>query len=263
MEAEFTTKKVTFEQAKVYLEPSNWQYPGSLWCLMNKYDSRPDNSWLYHETVSTDCGSTTPLWSVSTNLQFWFSHPTPNEARVEYDFASPPGVGADIEIDEGSLRVIKLPDNSVHVKTTKRVRFAGNFDGPGLAMFMCAIGYSTILQDTVLSVSTHGTPDPFPLPSPQGATMTPPQPFTKASGADTLDSLVAEAAAFAEVQLKEAAATCTSSLAKVQSGTYTVENAWADGLKLWAAGLAGLSKSFDLGTRAAQVVSHKPADGGD
>jgi hypothetical protein len=266
MEAEFTTKSVTFEEAKVYLQPTNWQYEGSLWCLMKTYDSRPPNSWLYNETVSTDCGSTSPAWTVSTKLQFWFSHPTPNEARVEYDFAHPPVVGSDIEIDEGSLRIMKLADNSVHVKTTKRVRFAGNFDGPGLAMFMCASGYSTILQDTVLSVARSKNPDPFPIPAPQGGTMSPPQDFSTTSSSsaptsDTLDSLISEGTAFAEAQVKDLTATCTSSLAKVQDGTYTVESAWADGLKLWASGLAGLGKAFDLGTRAAKVVIKEPDDG--
>jgi hypothetical protein len=185
---------------------------------------------------------------------------------VEYDFAHPPVVGSDIEIDEGSLRIMKLADNSVHVKTTKRVRFAGNFDGPGLAMFMCASGYSTILQDTVLSVARSKNPDPFPIPAPQGGTMSPPQDFSTTSSSsaptsDTLDSLISEGTAFAEAQVKDLTATCTSSLAKVQDGTYTVESAWADGLKLWASGLAGLGKAFDLGTRAAKVVIKEPDDG--
>jgi len=266
MEAEFTTQSLTFEEAKVYLEPANWQYPGSLWCRMEGYDSPQPNSRLYHETVSTACESTSPAWTVSTDLQFWFSHPTPTEARAEYDFA--PGLpvpGSDIEIDEGSLRIIKLPDGSVNVKTTKRVRFAGSFDGPGLAMFMCASGYSTILEDVVFSVAKAAKPQPFPVTAPPGAGMSPPAksktPKTPpGSGGDTLDSLIAEAAALAESYAKDVAATCTASLTQVQAGTYKVENAWADGIKIWSSYLTGMGKALDLGTRTAKVVAKQTTE---
>jgi hypothetical protein len=262
MEAEFTTKDIDFAAAKSYLVPSNWYYPGSLWCQMQEYNKSPDaTSAMYHETVSTDCASKSPTWSVSTDLQFWFSHPYTNEARAEYDLASPPVAGSDIEIDEGSLRVIELPDGSVNVKTTKRVRFAGSFDGPGLAMFMCASGYSTALEDVVFTVSKSSNPEPFPVPTPQGGTMTPPQSFktTKAGpGTDTWESLISEATAMADSYAKEVAATCTASLAQVQAGTYKVENAWADGIKIWASYLGGVSKVLDLGTRAAKVAAQKP-----
>lgn len=261
MEAEFTTDKFTFDEAKAYLRPTNWKYDGSLWCRMEEYDWPAPNTALYHETVSTDCSSSTPLWTVSTDLQFWFSHPAPNEARAEYDFV--PGLpiaGSDIEVDEGSLRIIELPDGSVNVKTTKRVRFAGNFDGPGLAMFMCATGYSTALEDVVFTVSESGTPDPFPVPAPQGGTMSPPQKTKSTTGDDTFETLVAEATAFADSQLKEVAATCTASLTKVQAGTYSVEHAWSDGLKLWSSWVTGMGKALDLGTRAAKVVAQQSAD---
>ena len=92
LEAEFITEKneVSFEEAKNYLEPSNWVYPGSLWCRMEKVEPPlPSSSWVYHETVATSCPPTSAWWTVSTDLRFWFSHPTVNEARVEYDF--PPG----------------------------------------------------------------------------------------------------------------------------------------------------------------------------
>lgn len=267
MEAEFTTKDITFAAAKNYLEPSNWHYSGSLWCCMDKDPGKPPapNSAIYHETVSTDCGSTSPAWKVSTDLQFWFSHPYVNEARAEYDLAAPPVVGSDIEIDEGSLRIIELPDGSVNVKTTKRVRFAGSFDGPGLAMFMCASGYSTVLEDVVFSVAKSTNPEPFPIPAPQGGTMAPPQGFktTKAStgtGGDTWESLIGEATALADTYAKDVAATCTASMAQVQAGTYKVENAWADGIKIWSSYLAGMGKALDLGTRAAKVATQKPAD---
>jgi hypothetical protein len=266
MEAEFTTKDITFAAAKNYLEPSNWQYPGSLWCQMEQYQESADSTTaMFHETVSTDCGAASPAWTVSTDLQFWFSHPYTNEARAEYDLAEPPVVGSDIEIDEGSLRMIELADGSVHVITTKRVRFAGSFDGPGLALFMCASGYSSVLEDVVFSVAKASIPKPFPIPAPQGGTVTPPQSFKTPSDpagseGDTWESLIGEATTLAGAYAKDVAAICTTSMDQAKKGTYKVENVWADGIKIWSSYLSGMGKALDLGTRAAKVATQKPAD---
>ncbi|MFL6088584.1 MAG: hypothetical protein ACJ71Z_00385 [Aeromicrobium sp.] len=269
MEAGFVTKKLTFEQAKVYLEPSNWQYPGSFWCRMERGAAVGADSWIYHETVATSCPPSTAAWTVSTDLQFWFSHPVVNEARVEYDF--PPGLPtprSDIEIDEGSLRIVELPDTSIEVTTTKRVRFAGSFDGAGLSMLMCATGYSSKLEDVIFSVATTPTSktNPFPVPAPkggprQGGTVTTQPNANKGTGANTskagesLEDIAKDAAAFVESSLKDVAATCTSSMQSIQKGTYKVEDAWADGIKMWSKYTAGLTKALDLSTRAAKVVA--------
>lgn len=278
LEAEFVTDAVTFADAKRYLEPANWQFPGSLWCRMEKADLLGPNSWRYHETVSTDCSSANPAWTVSTDLQFWFSHPTATEARVEYDF--PPGLPtpySDIEVDEGSLRVIGLPDGRVQVITTKRVRFAGAFDGAGLAMFMCAIGYSTALEDLVFSVAAAPTAStqPFPVAAPQGGTMSPnatqgsagtsnPKANAKATAesgyVESLDDIAAEAGKLVASYLTDYAAICTKSMASIQGGTYKVEDAWSDGITLWTKYVDGMSKALDLGVRTAKAAAPKPAN---
>lgn len=284
LEAEFTTNKVTFADAKRYLEPANWKFPGSLWCRMER---DPDNSllgppgvttWVYHETVSTSCGSSSPVWTVSADLQFWFSHPTAHEARVEYDFApGQPTALSDIEIDEGSLRIIELSDGRVHVVTTKRVRFAGAFDGAGLAMFMCATGYSTILEDMVFSVAKTPGTQPFPVTAPQGGTMSP-SPTANQGGkgtsntkantnpesgeAESLEDLAAEAGSLFASYLKDYAEICTKSMASIQGGTYKVEDAWSDGITLWTKYLSGMGKALDLGTRAAKATAKNPPQSG-
>ena len=275
LESEFITAEVTFDQAKHFLQPTNWRFPGSFWCRMEKDNSLGPNSWLFHETVATSCPASSADWTVSTDLQFWFSHPTPAEARAEYDLPGPPG--PDIEIDEGSLRVIELPDGSVNVKTTKRVRFAGSFDGAGLAMFMCASGYSTVLEDLVLSIATgqHSVtnPDPFPVPAPQGGPVNPPTNAKKTAGSanagaqagedmdtETLDEIVKETADFIESYLKDYTDMFTSSLQQIQANNYKVENAWADGLKMWSMYMSGLGKALDLGTRSVKAAAKKPAD---
>jgi hypothetical protein len=284
LEAEFTTDAATFADVKRYLEPANWQFPGSLWCRMER---DPDNSllgpdgvttWVYHETVSTSCGSPSAAWTVSTDLQFWFSHPTATEARVEYDLA--PGLPtpySDIEIDEGSLRVIELPNGHVRVVTTKRVRFAGAFDGAGLAMFMCAIGYSTILQDMVLSVADKpiGSTQPFPVAAPQGGFMSPDanqgakgtsntsanaksNPDPASGEPESLQDLAAEAGKLFASYLKDYADICTKSMASIQAGTYKVEDVWADGITLWTKYASGMGTALDLGSRTARAAAKKP-----
>jgi hypothetical protein len=278
LESEFITDEVTFEDAKRYLEPSNWQFPGSLWCRMEKSDSLGPNSWLYHETVSTSCPPAPGGWAVSTDLQFWFSHPTPAEARAEYDLG--PGLPeplSDIEIDEGSLRIIELPGGSVHVKTTKRVRFAGSFDGAGLVMFMCASGYSTMLEDMVLSVAAgqHSAtnPNPFPVQAPQGGPVSSPTNPKKTAGSanagaqsgddmdtETLDAIVKETAEFIESYLNDYTEMYTSSLELIQANNYKVEDAWADGIKMWSMYMSGLGKALDLGTRTVKASAKKPTD---
>lgn len=282
LEAEFTTDQLRFEDARNYLEPANWQFPGSLWCRMQKDTSLGKNSWLYHETVATSCPPTPGGWSVSTDLQFWFSHPTPSEARAEYDLAPGlPDALSDIEIDEGSLRVIELPDGRVNVKTTKRVRFAGSFDGAGLAMFMCASGYSTVLEDMVFSVASRpvGNAQAFSVQAPPGGAMNDPKIAKKAAasttqpapqysttttppggGADSLDAIADDTAAFVGSYLKDVTATYSASVASIQAGTYKVEDVWADGIKLWSSYMSGLGKAFELGTRTAKVYQPKPTD---
>lgn len=272
LEAEFTAPDLPFEKAKNYLEPSNWVYPGSLWCRMEKVDPplSPD-SWVYHETVATSCPPTSAWWTVSTDLRFWFSHPTVNEARIEYDF--PPGwpmPTSDIEIDEGSLRVIGLSGGGVRVITTKRVRFAGAFDGAGLAMFMCATGYTSALEDMVFSVVGSPNIQPFPVESPQGGTVSP-QPNAKKTSSSSyatttppetepLDDIVKEATDFVASQVKVFAETCTTSLKQIQDGNYKVENAWADGIKMWSSWVSGMTKALDLSTRAVKSAAPKPTD---
>jgi hypothetical protein len=262
LEAGFTTKDITFAQAKQFLEPSNWVYPGSFWCEMTRDPKQlPSGSWVYHETVATSCPPTTALWSVSTDLQFWFSHPTPNEARIEYDLA--PGLPtslSDIEIDEGSLRVIELPTKDVQVVTTKRVRFTDAFDGAGLSMFLCATGYSSILEDVVFTIAKapSAKSQPFPVAAPQGGPMTPPPNPTVP---DTLESLATEAAEFAAKCVKDCADIGKASLESMQKGTYKVENAWADGIKLWTMSIGSMAKALDVSTRAAKVVAQSSSDG--
>lgn len=288
LKSEFITDQISFEDAKLFLEPTNWQYPGSFWCRMERVEPALEpNSWLYHETVATSSPPETATWTVSTDLQFWFSHPTAKEARAEYDFG--PGLPtalSDIEVDEGSLRIIELPDQRVHVKTTKRVRFAGSFDGAGLAMFMCATGYSTVLEDLVFTVSSAGTANsrPFPVPAPVGGAMPDPQfakkttakkaaakataskttpggqqSTTPPSGADSLEAIAADTAKFVSTVLTDVTATSTKSLGAIQSGSYKVEDAWSDGISLWANYLNGLGKMFELGTRTAKVIAQNPA----
>lgn len=72
---------------------------------------------------------------------------------------------------------------------------------------------------------------------------------------ETLDDIAADAAKHFEAYLKDSAASCTSSMQKIQAGTYKVEDAWADGIKMWTTYMSGLGKALDLGTRTAKTLA--------
>ena len=137
------------------------------------------------------------------------------------------------------------------------MRFAGAFDGAGLAMFMCATGYSTVLEDMVFSVakspnrrshfhshlpgSSHeSTPIVKKTAKNAGESCYGAKAGSGKTGSgESLEDVVKEAAAFVATCLKDCADTCTSSLKQVQKGNYKVEDAWSDGIKLWSTYVAG------------------------
>jgi hypothetical protein len=268
IEANFTTSDITFEQALAYLEPENWPDASDLWCVMEKQPQAvATDSWLYNETVSTGCLDSHPLWIVSTTLQFWFSYPDPDRARLEYDLAAPPGDLDDIEVDEGSLEVVRV-GNGCRLNTTKRVRFAGSMDGAWLAMWMCATGYGGILEDVVTTAAKNSakpTSKPFPIKKPKKGV--PPVTKAKKSTAageaggeysnsdETLDDVMDEGVSLAKEFLEDVNEATQAAYAKVATGQYGIEDAWANGIGMWAAYMKGLGKLADLGMRAAKAYA--------
>ena len=81
-----------------------------------------------------------------------------------------------------------------------------------------------------------------------------------AAKAETLDDVVKDVTAFVASYVKDYTDTCTSSLAKIQGGSYKVEDAWADAVKMWSTYMSGMTKALDLGTRTAKTLAKPPAE---
>jgi hypothetical protein len=251
IEAGFITDELSFDEAKRYLEPGNWQFPGSIWIRMERAEQLGTASWRYHETVRAPEPMTAGTDTLSTDLQFWFSHPTSDEARLEYDLA--PGLpvpGSDIEIDEGSFRVVRLADGRVHITSTKRVRFAPPFDGPGQAVIMSAVGYSAVLKEMVFAIAKAppGAAAPFPV-EPDGTVLPlAPDAVGRVPAAERPIAdpgvVAGRTRAFLEAYLEGAAESMRSSADAMRAGTYTADSAWSDGLRLWETYLNGLAAAL-------------------
>ncbi len=278
--ASFEAPDVTFEQALAYLQPENWPDASDLWCVMKRGAAAGPDSWIYDETVSTDCDDQVPTWKVSTQLQFWFSYPDSNHARIEYDLApGQPDEFADILVDEGSLELVRLA-HGIRLDTTKRVRFAGSMDGAWLAMWMCASGYGGVLEDVVFNAAENSakpTSVKFPIDKPkkQVPPMTPPKksgskkaasggaagdPTYGSTEEESLDDVIDEAVGMAKGYLEDMSNTYQASYKKVKEGKYKVEEAWADGISMWSTYVSGMAKAMDIGVRASKAFS-KPAAG--
>ncbi|MCW2786554.1 MAG: hypothetical protein JWP74_3071 [Marmoricola sp.] len=307
-----------FEEVKRFLRPENWKFPGSIWTKMTRDKKVAKYTWIYSETVSIQ--SSMKSMTVSTDLSFTFGYPV--KTFVTADYRLPPGLPtatSQIQVDTGSLTVQDLGNRRVQVVTSKTVRFAGSFAGAGLAMFMCASGYGSQLEDLVFSIAdkSHTKTLAFPISAPTGGTVSAPKttkttkaaarkttavktaqvkPATKkapakkvaakapakkapakkapakkpavpsagqaiSSGGDSYDAIANDTAAFVGSYLKDMSSTVTTSLSSVQAGTYKVENAWADGIKVFTTYMSGVTKVLELGTRATKVYAVRPGDG--
>ena len=87
-------------------------------------------------------------------------------------------------------------------------------------------------------------------------------PNPESGDAESLDKLAGEAADFFASYLMDYAAICTSSMASIQAGTYKVETAWADGIKLWSSYVSGMGKALDLSSRTAKAAAKNPPQAG-
>ncbi|HEY1737831.1 MAG TPA: hypothetical protein VGI86_03935, partial [Acidimicrobiia bacterium] len=150
----FETTAVTAPQAERFLEPSNWPGACSFWCLMEQDGTTTRGTRIYHEIVSLNCATRDQVstWTAEAYLDFAFIR-TANGARVSYQL-DPSHPNKLIDVDEGSLSVQQI-GNTVRVDTVKRIRFTYPFNGPSLAMVMCALGYANIAEKLVLDCAVQ------------------------------------------------------------------------------------------------------------
>jgi hypothetical protein len=159
MRTSFDTAAVTAPQAERFLEPSNWPAASDFWCLMEPIETTPRGTRVYHEIVSLNCATREQngTWTAEAYLEFAFVR-TGSIARVSYQL-DPRFPNPQIDVDEGALTVQHNGD-SIHVETVKRIRFTYPFNGPSLAMVMCALGYGGIAQRLVLDCAVEQSDAP-------------------------------------------------------------------------------------------------------
>jgi hypothetical protein len=127
LETKYTITTLTFDEAKMFLEPERWPDCNPLWCEMTRTGTSPAGNDVYHEVVSLDCLHKPHTWTAACDLEFG-RFDIPDVSIVSYDLLRPAQPGDAIQVDSGSLEVRRV-GAEIHVHTTKRIRFGYPFTG--------------------------------------------------------------------------------------------------------------------------------------
>ncbi|MGH9138439.1 MAG: hypothetical protein ACRD0G_15580 [Acidimicrobiales bacterium] len=256
LKTSFCLTGVSFQDATTFLDPANWPHCSSLWCSMTPLADGPQGQKRYLETLSTNCGG--PGWTATVCLQFWKRTLADGSAVLEYAMCEEPGKSDElVEVDEGSI-IVRQDGANVCVRTTKRLRFAEDFDGPFLAMIACALGYGAVAEDLILSCAQLGKPGSGPAWAPSRK----PASTSRAAGAAAApDSapdvapIVDNAVEAAKKSLDDCVVAFKSSHDKVRSGTYTADDLTADLTTMWKRAWTDLGTMLDLANQTAGLAA--------
>ena len=151
LKTHFCTDQLTIEQAKRFLEPSNWPNCNDFWCTMERTGTSAGGYPTYHEVVSVDCSNAERVAGRDVP-RVRDDGPVPTAGRwCHYTLCDGlPQQGDMILVDSGSL-VVRQQGTEVCVTTTKRVLFDHPFSGPSLAALSCALGYGAVAEDLVFT----------------------------------------------------------------------------------------------------------------
>jgi hypothetical protein len=161
---------LTFEAAKKFCDPEEWPcFP--LWCPPMKVLPPRNGVLRYQETVSADCKhkDDTLTFVVDLDVVKWEEDGPPRAAGMEYRLGAP---NQDVSVNEGSLEVVELatgPNPRVRVISTKRIKFRGLLDVPGIAYLMCYIGYLSWVEDLLCCAADPKGKAPSPAEAPARA----------------------------------------------------------------------------------------------
>jgi hypothetical protein len=140
LRSEFPVSDVSFEKAQKILAPENWPRCSALWCRMDPRDPPPHR---YYEEVTTNCRYPDDAYfTAHAILDFTFDQ-FAGAAQTTYNLA--PGVlqpDDGLDVDAGALVVQPFPDGSLHVTTTKHLRFKQPLRGAGLDLVACLFGWT-------------------------------------------------------------------------------------------------------------------------
>jgi hypothetical protein len=262
LETSFTAPDLTLEDVKPYLDPENWPQCSTLWCAMQRLnpDSLPRR---YLEEISVNCG--TDAWCLKTCLDVVTQELPAPGVSVEYRLSSDQ-TGGDglVEVDEGGIVATSI-SAGVHVETTKRLRFAGPFDGPALAMIACALGYGSAAQDMVFACAQekHPLESDWSTDGPldQLGALTAPTPSP--ADAAWVDAMIAGVADATTQCVDEWSASTRTALDKALSGTYTANDAVNDMVAGWTRSVRHLGRmaaTYQTAAAASQAGSASPPE---
>ena len=284
----FCTDQLTIEQAKRFLEPSNWPNCNDLWCTMVQTGTSAQGNPTYREVVSVDCNNPN-AWQAETFLEFVMA-PLPDDgALVSYNLCDGlPQQGDPILVDSGSLVVVQQ-GNEVCVSTTKRILFDHPFSGPSLAALSCALGYGAVAEDLVFTCAVApenqntGAGTDFPGVGPSepadGAAKKASKNATKKAAkakkgkkakkakekapagddCDAMQGVVDDAVDAAKTCIDDYVAMYKKSFAKVTAGRYSANDAMQDMAVVWTRLLRDGATAFDLGMRASRAAANTSA----
>jgi hypothetical protein len=249
----FCTDQLTLAEAKGFLDPASWPGCHPFWCDMTETGVSSSGNPIYQEVVSLDCLNRTQVWTLEVCLEFQFLDLPGGGALVTYRLCEGrPEPGDVVLVDEGSLAVLEQ-DGQVCVHTTKRIRFDHPFDGPSLAMLMCALGYGSVAEDLVFSCavgSGEGAARATSFPGRDPADIIR-EPWGGAAFDDTVDAAVTATTRCIE----DCADAYRAAYEKVAAGHYTADDLIQDGVGMSLRLLRDVGLVADLGVRAARSTA--------
>jgi hypothetical protein len=260
LKTEFESVGIDFDRVIRFLDPSNWQHCNAFWCDMSLVPPPTSTGARhFHEHVSLDCANP-HAWSIQAELNFSQRLLTnPRVAVSEYHLTPPHPLAADdVLVDAGVLIVEELdppPVSRLRVTTTKRVCFTRNFPGPGMALFMCAIGYASIAEDFVYTCAIDLSNDGSNFDArPEKAGPVGPRPPLQ----PVIKQFADEIATATKACIRELAAMADETSQKIEDRSYGADDLVQDTAALWLKTFRESATAVDLGLRSAQAAAARP-----
>ena len=253
---------LSFASVKRFCDPERWTcFP--FWCSMTPLGDAHNGIRSYREIVSLDCDNKERSWTVEVDLDFTGREEdglAVTQYRLKDDLPQ-----ERVLVNAGTLKVIQLgPEHGsrVRLKTTKRLKFAGSFDGPAFASVLCQLGYLGFVEDLMTcAAEDEGQTAVFPIQQPadadadrtlQGA----PEDYRGLTGAT-----IQQAAAAAEQCIDECGKAAKTSYEKIAQGTYTADALLQDVADMYVRMVGEGATFVDIGLRGARGAP--PAGSGE
>jgi hypothetical protein len=249
LETSFVTPDLSFEQACRVLNPENWTR-SPFWCGMRPVPTTSTTSRRYHETVSLDCDHPQDTWTISTDLDFTWQLDLGNgRAGTQYRLPEGQPLKDDaVLVDEGSL-LVETVDGGVRVHVTKRVLLSGPFDGAGLSLMMCALGFDTALKELVFQTKDGEPLTPEATPRRFGAAATTTDTAQPAAKDSLFDEAFDRGAAWVKASIGGCAGAAAATADKIAAGEYDadafVQDVAGSSLRMWREAASGVDAWFE------------------